>query len=192
VTLKQGGYSVASRARRVTGDLFDGLHGVDHVGETKTCTVTNNDVAPKLIVIKHVINDNGGTAIAANFTMSVTATSPSPASFPGAEAPGTQVTLKQGGYSVGESGPSGYAASYSTDCTGSITVGETKTCTVTNDDNKAQPGLGTTMSWILLDSATLTACARALPMPAVRPWCSLCTVPARPWTAAARRSARGR
>ena len=31
-------------------------------GGEATCTVTNNDIAPKLIVIKHVINDNGGTA----------------------------------------------------------------------------------------------------------------------------------
>ena len=31
-------------------------------GESKTCTVTNNDEAAKLTVIKHVINDNGGDA----------------------------------------------------------------------------------------------------------------------------------
>ena len=41
------------------------------IGETKTCTVTNNDIAPKLIVIKHVINDNGGTAVAGDFTINV-------------------------------------------------------------------------------------------------------------------------
>ena len=35
------------------------------MGQTKTCTVTNDDIAPKLIVIKHVVNDNGGTAVAA-------------------------------------------------------------------------------------------------------------------------------
>ena len=37
----------------------------------KTCTLTNNDVAAKLIVIKHVINDNGGTALASAFSMTV-------------------------------------------------------------------------------------------------------------------------
>jgi len=46
------------------------------VGQTKTCTITNNDIQPKLIVIKHVINDDGGTKTAANFTMNVTANSP--------------------------------------------------------------------------------------------------------------------
>ena len=41
-------------------------HGVhtERRGETKTCTVTNDDQAAKLTVIKHVINDNGGTAVA--------------------------------------------------------------------------------------------------------------------------------
>src|SRR5439155_1580617 len=82
------------------------------VGEEKTCTVTNNDIQPILHVIKHVINDNGGTATAASFTMSVTGTSPSPASFAGAESPGTDVALNAGSYSVSESGPSGYADSY--------------------------------------------------------------------------------
>ena len=43
-------------------------------------------------MIKHVVNDSGGSASAANFTLSVSGTSPSPASFPGAESPGTTVT----------------------------------------------------------------------------------------------------
>jgi hypothetical protein len=54
-------------------------------GETVTCTFTNT-LPPKLIVIKHVINDNGGTAVASDFTMTVTANNPNPASFPGVEA----------------------------------------------------------------------------------------------------------
>ncbi|HEY0461087.1 MAG TPA: hypothetical protein VGC97_18270 [Pyrinomonadaceae bacterium] len=103
-------------------------------GEDIVCTFTNRFTPPKLIVIKHVINDNGGTKVAADFTMSVTATNPSPSSFPGAESPGTDVGLTAGTYSVGESALSGYAASYSADCSGSIADGETKTCTVTNND----------------------------------------------------------
>ncbi len=104
------------------------------LGESATCTITNNDNAPRLIVIKHVINDNGGTAVAADFTMNVTGSSPSPASFPGVESPGTNVTINAGAYNVTETGPSGYTASFSADCTGTLALGETKTCTVTNDD----------------------------------------------------------
>ena len=98
---------------------------------TPTVTVTPT---PTLIVIKHVVNDDGGTAAASAFTMSVTGNSPSPASFPGAESPGTTVSLGTGAYSVSESGPSGYSISYSANCSGSILAGETKTCTVTNND----------------------------------------------------------
>ena len=78
------------------------------IGVTKTCTVTNDDIQPKLIVIKHVINDNGGTKTAADFTMSVTGASVSPASFAGAESPGTTVALNAGTYSVAEAGLAGY------------------------------------------------------------------------------------
>ena len=59
------------------------------LGETKTCTVTNNDIATKLTVIKHVINDNGGTAVASDFTLDSGGTNDSPDDFAGAEAPGT-------------------------------------------------------------------------------------------------------
>ena len=56
-----------------------------------------------------------------------------------------------------ETGPAGYTASYSADCTGSIANGETKTCTVTNDDTKASPGASTVMKWTLNDRLGLTS-----------------------------------
>ena len=89
-----------------------------------------------LIVIKHVINDNGGSAAAGDFTIAVSGVAVVDGNtFPGVEAPGTIKTLSSvGSYSVGENGPAGYAASYSADCSGTIALGETKTCTVTNDD----------------------------------------------------------
>jgi hypothetical protein len=87
-----------------------------------------------LIVIKHVVNDNGGQANAVNFTMNVNGVIAVPQSFPGAESPGTTVTVAPGSYTVTETGPGGYAQSNSADCSGTIAAGETKTCTVTNDD----------------------------------------------------------
>lgn len=90
-----------------------------------------------LIVIKHVINDDGPhTAVAGDFTMTITGvTAEGDNTFPGAEAPGTNKTLSSvGSYDVTETGPAGYEATYSDDCTGTIAPGETKTCTVTNDD----------------------------------------------------------
>ena len=107
-------------------------------GDDKSCTITNDDKPAKLIVIKHVINDNGGTATAANFTLDSGGANDSPDDFPGAESPGTEVTLDAGAYNVTESGPSGYTASFSADCSGSIANGQQKTCTVTNDDQAAK------------------------------------------------------
>jgi hypothetical protein len=86
-----------------------------------------------LIVIKHVENDNGGSATASQFTMTingVTATGGN--SFPGAESPGTNKEVTPGSYSVTETGPAGYTASASADCEGTIAAGQTKTCTITN------------------------------------------------------------
>jgi hypothetical protein len=135
VSLNAGSYSVGESGPTSYSSSFSSYcTGSIAVGQTKTCTVTNNDIQPKLVVIKHVVNDNGGPASASSFTMSVTGASPSPSSFPGAESPGTNVALNAGSYSVGESGPSGYSRSDSADCSGSIDIGETKTCTITNDD----------------------------------------------------------
>jgi Prealbumin-like fold domain len=135
VTLNAGSYSVDEAADSgYTKTASADCVGTIANGQTKTCTITNDDIQPKLIVIKHVINDNGGTATAASFTMTVTGSSPSPASFPGAESPGMTVMLNAGVYGVSETGPSGYAASFSADCSGTIAVGQIKTCTVTNND----------------------------------------------------------
>ena len=67
--------------------------------------------------------------------MSVTGNSPSPAGFPGAGSPGTRCLINPGAYGVSENIVAGYTGSFSADCTGSIALGETKTCTVTNSDN---------------------------------------------------------
>jgi uncharacterized repeat protein (TIGR01451 family) len=111
-----------------------------HYGDTATCTITNTlKAAPTLAVIKHVVNDNGGTKTAGNFTLTVTGSSPSPASFAGSEA-GTAVTLQPGPYAVNEAAVSGYSTTKSAGCAGSLAhFGDTATCTVTNDDIAAPP-----------------------------------------------------
>jgi hypothetical protein len=128
------------------------------IGENVTCEITNDDNAATLIVIKHVINDNGGAATASQFTMTINdVTASGGNSFAGAESPGTTKTLTTvGSYSVSESGPLGYTATYSTDCSGTIALGETKTCTVTNDDAKASPGGSTVQKAILHDRLNIT------------------------------------
>src|SRR5207247_9967624 len=63
-------------------------------GQTKTCTVTNDDQAADVIVIQQVVNDNGGTKTAADFAMTIGGVSATGGNtFPGAESPGTNKTL---------------------------------------------------------------------------------------------------
>jgi hypothetical protein len=99
-----------------------------------TTTTTTTPQPGTLRVIKHVVNDNSGTSAAADFTINVTGTSPTPSTFPGAESPGTNVTITAGSYSVTETGPAGYVGFFSAGCSGTIAAGQTKTCTITNND----------------------------------------------------------
>jgi len=101
-------------------------------GQEVNCEITNDDIAPKLIVVKHV--DNSGTystKTADDFTLYAGGDNVSQPSFMGSED-GVEVTLDVGDYAVSEALDVGYADSYSEDCEGKIDLGETKTCTVTN------------------------------------------------------------
>jgi hypothetical protein len=118
------GYTV-SRSAECAGTIAD--------GEAKDCTITADDQPGHLLVIKHVINDDGGGLIASQFVLTVSGSSPSPSSFAGSET-GTDVTLDPGSYSVEEGGQAQYTESKSADCSGTIALGESKTCTITNDD----------------------------------------------------------
>jgi hypothetical protein len=93
------------------------------------------DASPgTLNIIKTVVNDNGGTAVASDFTIEVTGTNVSNPSFAGSEA-GVEVTLDAGAYAVTEPVVAvGYLQTGSGDCSGTISSGQTKTCTITNDD----------------------------------------------------------
>ena len=115
----------------------------------KACTNPRNtqEKDPKfcahLFVIKKV---EGGTASPGDFTISATSTGrdkPSPSSFPGSSS-GTTVTLGQGSYQVTETGiAANYNPTYSSDCSGTISAGQTKTCTVTNTFTPPTTGTGT-------------------------------------------------
>jgi uncharacterized repeat protein (TIGR01451 family) len=99
------------------------------LGEDVTCTLVNNDAAPGLTLVKEVINDNGGTALASAWTLS---------------AAGYDANNPQAGtYELSESGPAGYSLTSLT-CSNSgdaqvasVTLypGEDVTCTFVNDDD---------------------------------------------------------
>ncbi len=103
-------------------------------GDDVTCTITNDDIQPKLKLVKKVVNAYGGTATAADFEASVVAGGV-PTDMPW----DTFVGLNAGTYDANETGPTGYMASeWEGDCEadGEITLlpGDEMTCTVTNSD----------------------------------------------------------
>ena len=124
----QQGYSA-----QIIGSCSPNGQVIMNIGLFYSCNIINDDIPPNLIVIKHVINDDAGTAAASNFTMTVSGNNSNPSSFAGSEL-GINVSLNAGSYSVGETGPGGYASSFSAGCNTTISIGQTKTCTVTNDD----------------------------------------------------------
>src|SRR5205823_598143 len=132
-----GSYSVAENAHPGYDAMLSAdCTGTIALGEIKTCTVTNDDQAAHLTINKVVVNNNGGSLTAANFSGTLSGvTAVSGQTWTGAS---TTLTLtKIGTYSVAENPHPGYDAAFSTGCTGTIALGESKTCTVTNDD---QPG----------------------------------------------------
>ncbi len=101
-------------------------------GQNAVCTITNNDIAPTLTVIKNIINDNGGSLIIQNVTLKVDGNT---------VTNGTSNTETAGSHTVSEVPVAGYASSIGGDCAanGSVTLasGDNKVCTITNNDNPA-------------------------------------------------------
>ena len=89
-------------------------------------------------VVVHVVNDNGGTASTSGFRFQVSgATHNSAADGTGDEA-GTTFPIDVGGYQIlPTSTRLPYTTAVSQDCTGSIDVGQTNVCTITEDDEPA-------------------------------------------------------
>jgi hypothetical protein len=102
-------------------------------GQSATGKDFGNYQYANLTVIKHVVNDNGGTAVAGDFTMNVTSNGNALTGFSGDEA-GTVVSIKPGTYSVDEGLNSVYAKTIGANCSGGVTSGGTASCTITNDD----------------------------------------------------------
>jgi hypothetical protein len=107
------------------------------LGESATCTITNDDKAAKLTLVKTVSNDNGGTAVATDWTLSASGATPI------SGAGGVERDVSAGTYTLSESGgPVGYTTG-SWSCLGgtqngnmiTLGLGESATCTITNDDN---------------------------------------------------------
>src|SRR3989304_7934242 len=117
----------------------DGFLGV---GESATCTITNDDIAPTLKLVKEVEKDNGGNDFPSDWTLTATGVVESDRDFSDSGDSDTFHTVfANETYILSESGPSAYSEG-SWSCDGGIQegnylalgLGENVTCTITNDD----------------------------------------------------------
>ena len=111
------------------------------LGESAACEVTNNDDPATLTLLKKVVNDNGGTAVDTDWTL--TATGPETITGSEGDASVTSASVDAGTYTLSESGPSGYT-NQGWNCTGdgiqsgnqiTLGLGESASCEVTNTDD---------------------------------------------------------
>lgn len=111
-------------------------------GEDKTCTITNDDIAPGLPasinVVKTVINDNGRTKTVADFPLFINGTP--------VVSGVTNVFPAPAVYTVTETTDPNYTRTFSGDCdiNGSLNLmaGDSKFCIVTNNDTAQAQGGG--------------------------------------------------
>ena len=113
--------------------------GVDNDGDSLIDLADQNCASfnPKLVVVKKVVNDNGGAAVVGDFALYI---------FKGATttvASSATTTVAAGTWRVGEVASPLYTMSVGGDCgpSGEVTLaaGETKTCVITNDDIAPTP-----------------------------------------------------
>jgi len=117
-------------------------------GDSKICTITNNDIAippvsshpATLHIIKVVVNDDGGKAVVSDAIVHVMNGVGDVAGSPaaGTSSPGKAYTIEAGTYSVSEDFFPGYTVKISGDCSDSgivkLAEGDDKTCIITNND----------------------------------------------------------
>ena len=102
-------------------------------GESKACSISNDDQPATLTLSKLVANDDGGTAVAGDFQAYIDS---DPVAW------GVAQSLDAGSYTASEDGLAGYTASdWGGDCAadGSIILqpGDVKSCSISNDDQPA-------------------------------------------------------
>jgi hypothetical protein len=157
VTLPVGSYTVSEGAQAGWGQTSatcDGEQVPSNVavvyGQNVTCTFTNALDHGTLTIIKQV---SGGTKVASDFTFSIPGADP--ASVIGSET-GTETSVPNGAYAVTEdqANQDNYTTAYGADCTGTMTPGAEKVCTVENTVTPPQepqcvtPNSDTTMPFV--------------------------------------------
>jgi hypothetical protein len=160
VDVRAGSFEVVETATPISGytTSYNGCSGTISNGESKTCTITNTAQSGTLIVRTLVINDNGGTKQATEFSFQVGTDETVAFLQDGANVLAGKNTLTEnaGTYTITAPAVNGYTTTYNNCADVVIANGATETCTIINNDTKATPRLDTTMRWVLHDSLTVT------------------------------------
>jgi len=156
-----GGYTAGAWRCAKSGTIEEVPISADHqvvinYGDNVTCTITNDDIRPKLKLVKTMNIRYGGTATAADFKATVTDAAGTSTDM----AWDTSTGLPAGTYDADETGPAGYTPSeWTGDCAedGTITLlpGDEKTCYITNSD--VQPKLKLVKTMDIKYGGTATA-----------------------------------
>ncbi len=99
-----------------------------HIGTVPSAPTTGT------LIIQTLVGVTGGGTVPSpsDFTMRVSGVTPTQTSF-GGSATGVVVHVSPGAYNITEDSFGGYRATLSSDCAGTISGGDIKSCTVTND-----------------------------------------------------------
>ena len=130
-------------------------------GGNATCTIVNNDQAPQsatLTVDKVVLNNEGGSKVASDFSFSVNGATPVRFEADGSNA----LSVPAGTYTVAEPAVAGYTASLSHCNDIVLAAGDSATCTITNDDVFAFAATTGTSKPSYIRGETVTMMARVL------------------------------
>jgi hypothetical protein len=140
VGINAGAYSVTeSGAPGYEATMGAACAGVINIGEIRFCNIVNDDIAPRIIVHKTVVNNDGHSAIATSFSVKLNGGSSVAFQQDGAnpllgirEFAGLTVGTP---YTVTEVAAPGYQPTYSGQCTNlTLALGQTADCYITNND----------------------------------------------------------
>lgn len=151
-SLQAGDYTVVENSATGFTTTYSGdCNGAGQVtivaDGSKTCTVTNTGVQPKLTLNKTIVNNSGTGEVLDDTAFTLTATGPTSISGVEGNAAVTNAGVNVGTYTLSETGPTGdYNASYSCLVNGNgvavdqgnpqvtLALGDVAVCTITNDD----------------------------------------------------------
>lgn len=135
VTVIPGSYSVSAPSySNYSFSYSSDCSGYLTAGQVRTCTITATQGGTAHVnVTVSVINNHGGTRTPNDFVITVSGQNANVSNFQGTSG-SVLVSLGSGAYSIDAQGISSYTASRSSDCSGTIASGETRSCLITLTD----------------------------------------------------------